>query len=334
MTAAHAHRGAGAPRKRGPWLFVGLWIIFWALLMVGGLDRFKAPDRDGRRYLLPAEQLDGVTRLRIEGDPSDTHGYAPEPRVVLTGSSVVTIGLQSRYDGHPRRSRGGRQQPGQRADPPLVAVREGDTLVLRWLPLAPSPDNQSDGRDDEWISEIVLPLQFQSLVLPHAVVDVSEPVERLSVSAESVEVEGSVVHLELQSTLCGRCPPEGREGASQEEGRELCSTRTRHGREPLLEVSAKKMQSVRVSASVGRVSLKDTQRLQQLELRLGDGVALSVDRAGVLKLARSEAQPTAGAATALAASASCATAAASGPVSANSRTLMLVRMDVSPAATK
>lgn len=331
--AAHAHSRAGDPRRHsytgaprtwGPWLFAGIWGVFWALLVVAGFDRFKAPDNDGRRYLLSAAQLDGVNRLRIDGEAGDEHGYSPPPRVVLAASSVVTLSVQSRYDGRRRGSRGN-AQPAPRTEPPLVAEREGDTLVLRWLQRPTSPGVEPDHGNGEWIGEIVLPLRFKDLVLSEAVVEALEPVGRLSVSGRSVEMRGSVAHLDLQSTPCRRCADLGAPGVAPQEDRDDCEKRTRYGRDASLEVSAKNMQSVRLVADAGRVSLKDTERLQQLDLRLGDGVALSVDRAGVLKLAR-------GAGEGAVAAGGCSPAATVPRTgAASSKPLDLVRMGDSPA---
>lgn len=278
--AAQTHSRAGAPRKLGPWLFAGLWVMFWVLLVVSGFDRFKAPDAGERLYMLSAGPLSGVTRLRIDGELGDEDAYSPPPRLVLTGSSVITATVQSRSDGRRGGSRSN-PQAGPRADPPLVAVREGDTLVLRWLPRPASSDAKTRHANEEWIGEIVLPMQFKDLVLSNALVDTANPVERLSVSGRSVEVRGAVAHLDLQSTACGRCS-----AASGEESNGDCEVRSRYRREHSLKVAATTMQSVRITASAGEVSLTDTERLQRLELQLSDGVALAVDRAGVLKLAK------------------------------------------------
>jgi len=330
--AAQTHSRAGAPRKLGPWWFAGLWIVFWALLVVSGFDRFKAPDGNGRLYMLSAAQLTGVTRLRIDGEPGDADAYASPPRLVLSGSSVVTVSVQSRSDGRRRGSSRGDPRPGPRAEPPLVAVREGDTLVLRWLQRPALPDAQATHANDEWIGEIVLPMQFKDLALSNAQVDAMDPVERLSVSGRSVEVRGSVAHLDLQSTRCGRCAASDAKGTISQNGEDDCETRPRYRREDTLEVSAAKMQSVRIVASVGQVTLKDTEGLQQLELRLGDSVALSVDRAGALKLARNAAED-ASSGTAAVSARDC--AASNGPrrEAANATPLDWTRMgDSSPAA--
>ena len=122
---------AGAPRKLGPWLFAGVLVIFWALLAISGMDRFKAKD-DRRQYTVPAAQLQGVTRLRIEGDPGDARGYVSTTRVVLQSTSDVTLSLHRRREGRRKGARAA--APASGSEPPLVAVREGDTLVLRWLP--------------------------------------------------------------------------------------------------------------------------------------------------------------------------------------------------------
>ncbi|MBV7540286.1 hypothetical protein [Acidovorax sp. sic0104] len=278
-------RAAAAPRPRGPWFFAGIWVVFWGLLALSGLDRFKDLEGAERTYAVHAAQLAGVTHLRIEGDPGETQGYAPQTRVVLGGASEVALTLQNRYDGLRRSTRKPAENAAEaRPEPPIAAVREGDTLVLRWLPAVRArgaEHSEGDGDDgDMWIREITLPPQFQSLALSHALVEALEPLERLRVSGRSVEVRGQVAHLDLQSTLCGRCArvPAGRDAAA-------CEERAQRGRDASLEVMAGAMQSVRIAAEMGQVVLKDTERLRNLELHLGDGVALSVDRAGVLRLA-------------------------------------------------
>lgn len=314
-------RAVAAPRARGPWFFAGLWIIFWLLLALTGLGGFKNLESAERRYAVPASQLVGVTHLRIDGDPGEARGYAPQTRVVVgSGGDDLVLTLQSRHEG--RRARAHRAaQAGTpaRPEPPVAAMREGDTLVLRWLPpvrapgAAPSAADADD--DDTWIREITVPAQFWHLRLSHALVDALEPVERLQVAGRSVEVRGQVSQLDLQSTVCARCAPAA--GGAQDPD---CDARDPRARGASLEVVAGGMRSVRIAAEVGQVALKSTQRLQQLDLRLGDGAALSVDRTGVLRLARvAPAEPEAGC-----------NAPGAAPAAAPSTPLELVRR---PAAT-
>lgn len=277
MTAP-AQARAAAPRLRGPWLFAGVWLLFWALLAASGLDRFKFTEDGVQRYLLPAAQLEGVTRLRIEGDPGDTQGYAPTTKVLIAPSSTVSLALMARHGA--RRGAAREAHPfGGPAALPLAAVREGDTLVLRWRP-RPSPEGGPAAADEDvWISEIMLPPQFGHLVLSHALVEVLEPVERLQVAGQSVEVRGHVAHLDLRSTLCRRCAgPSDADSAA-------CHEAERLARDAKLEVAARNMQSVRIAADAGQVEIGGSQGLRRLDLHLGDGVALSVDRAGALRQA-------------------------------------------------
>lgn len=273
---------AGAPRKLGPWLFAGVFVMFWVLLAISGMDRFKAKDGDSRQYTVPAAQLQGVTRLRIEGDPGDARGYVPTTRVVLRSTSDVTLNLHLRREGRRKGARAATPAPG--AEPPLVAVREGDTLVLRWLPRTPSPTAGSDDLQEQWLGEIVLPARFQHLALSHALVEVLDPVEQLHVSGRAVEVRGLAAHLHLQSAQCRRCADTGAAAAPDDSS--ACDEKTHPGRDAVLEVNAKNMLSVRVVAGVGNVKLNETRRLRQLDLQLGDSVGLLVDRAAVLRLWR------------------------------------------------
>lgn len=278
MTAP-AQARAAAPRPRGPWLFAGVWLLFWALLALSGMDRFKFSEDGMQRYLLPAAQLEGVTRLRIEGDPGDTQGYAPATKVLIRSSSTVSLAVMTRHDRRRGRAARAADPTGGAGGLPLVAVREGDTLVLRWRPRA-SPEGGSAPADENfWISEIVLPRQFGHLVLSHALVEVLDPVERLQVAGQSVEVGGEVAHLKLRSTLCGRC------SGLSDANTQVCEQARRLARDAKLEVAARSMRSVRIAADSGQVELRGTEGLQWLDLRLDDGVALSVDRAGALRQA-------------------------------------------------
>lgn len=310
---------SAASRPWGPWLFTGIWVVFWGLLALSGLDRFKDLAGAGHRYAIAAAQLSGVRHLRVERNPGETHSYMPQTRVVLGGTSEMALTLESRFDGR----RGGSRKPAQasseaRPELPIKAFREGDILVLRWLPPVRTQGQKRSEDDDMWIREITLPPQFHNLSLSHAVVEALEPVERLTVSGRSVEVRGKVAHLDLQSARCGRCAMAS--GAGQADD---CAAHAQHGRDATLEVMAGSMQSVRIAADMGQVVLKATQGLQKLDLRLGDDVALSVDRVGVLQLARhSEGDADGG---------GCGAASGSRPMLVPSSPLELVRIEDRPA---
>lgn len=278
MTAPAQDRAA-APRARGPWLFAGVWLLFWALLALSGRDVFKVAEDGVQHYLLPAAPLEGVTRLRIEGDPGESQGYARATNVLIRTSSTVSLTVRTSIDG--RRGRAGRTSHPLEgpAALPVAAVREGDTMILRWRPRVSTEGGPAPADEDVWISEIVLPQQFAHLVLSHALVEALDPVERLHVAGQSVEVRGHIAHLDLQSTLCGRC------AGSSEADSFACDQQQRLARAAKLEVAARSMQSVRVAADAGQVELLATEGLRRLDLHLGDGVALSVDRAGVLRQA-------------------------------------------------
>ena len=266
-----------APRKWGPWLFAATVVIFWLLLALSGRGYFKKLEQADQRYAVKAAQLEGVTRLRIEGDGGDAQGYWPATRVLLGGAPEVELSIRMRPADRDGKAASG--QPG--GQPPLSAVREGDTLVLRWT--TPRRENAGPpGRPEAWMNEIVLPAQFQELALSHAAVEARTAVERLQVSGRSVTVEGPVAHLDLRSARCAPC-------AAQQAtaGDEACPPgpdRARRSREASLEVTARGMQTVRIGAGAGEVTLRDSEGLQRLELRLAPAVALSVDRAGALGL--------------------------------------------------
>lgn len=271
---------ARPPRTWGAWLFAGVLLAFWGVLALSGADRFKAPEQDGPRYVLKAAQLEGVTRLRIEGDAGADQDYWPVTRVLLGGSPEVVLSFRFRHEG-PGREKADLPQVAY----PLVATREGDTLVLRWVAPPSQEANRAHGEDGEgdvWMDELVLPAQFQALALSHAAVQARTPLEQLQVSGRQIEVGGPVAHLDLRSTNCKRCP--GTRSAGEEQGEGECSGHPVWVRGATLEVSAKQMQSVRIVAVGGAVALKDSQHLQQLDLQLGDSVALSLDRAGALGL--------------------------------------------------
>jgi hypothetical protein len=307
-----------ASRPWGPWFFTGIWVVFWCLLALSGLDVFKDLEEAELRYAVPAVHLEGVTQLRIERDPGGTH-YVPRTRVVLGGAGEVALTLQNLQYGR----RGGSRKPEQvsleaRPKPPIMAFREADVLILRW----PRPERKQGAEpvedDGLWISEITLPVQFQNLALSHAMVEAMEPVGRLKVSGRSVEVRGRVAHLDLQSTQCGRCAL-----ALGAQGTGDCEARSQHGGDPSLEVAAGGMQSVRIAAEVGQVVLKSAQGLQKLDLRLGDNVALSVDRVGVLRLAHTSLEDANGG--------GCAVISEPRPAHVPSSPLELVRIGARPA---
>lgn len=263
MTATNlqaAPSRARAPRKWGPGLFAATVGLFWLLLALSGRDYFKKLEQSDQRYAVTAAQLEGVTRLRIEGDGGDAQGYWPTTRVLLGGAPEVSLSLRMRPDGQ--------AAPGGQAL--MSAVREGDTLVLRWA----SPRDQDAApprRPQAWVTEIVLPAQFQELALSHAAVEARTAVERLQVSGRSVSVEGPIAHLDLLAKPgSGACQPD--------------PDRARRSRDASLTVTARGMQTVRISAGAGEVTLRDSEDLQRLELRLAPAVALSVDRAGALAL--------------------------------------------------
>jgi hypothetical protein len=321
---------AGAPRKLGPWLFAGVFVTFWLLLAISGMDRFKAKDGDSRQYTVPAAQLQGVTRLRIEGDSDDAQGYVPPTRVVLSNTSDITLSLHLRREGRRKGARA-QERPGWHAEPPLTVVREGDTLVLRWKPRELPQNAETSDVQDQWIGKIKLPKHFQGLALSHALVEALEPVERLQVSGRSVEVRGEVAHLDLQSTQCGRCAAGG--PASADTNDAACDERATKGKNPLLEVSAKNMQSVRIEAWEGNVKVGDTERLKQLDLQLGDHVALLVDRVAVLRLPRGV-DGNAGQARGVLPAGDCVVAPALQGDPARSHPLDLLRMPDSPLVAK
>ncbi|MBW8462868.1 hypothetical protein [Acidovorax sp.] len=282
---------ARPPRTWGAWLFAGVLLAFWGVLALSGADRFEALEPDGPRYVLKATQLEGVTRLRIEGDSGADQDYWPVTRVLLGGAPEVVLSFRFLHEG-PGREKADLPQ----AAPPLVATREGDTLVLRWVAPRSRKAHRArdeDGKGNVWMDELVLPAQFQALALSHAAVQARTPLERLQVSGRQIEVDGPVAHLDLRSTHCKRCGETRAEAEGQGEGE--CGGLPAWVRGATLAVRAERMQSVRIVAAQGAVALKDSQHLQQLDLQLGDSVALSLDRAGALGLLPRQ-QPSAGAA--------------------------------------
>jgi hypothetical protein len=273
-----------APPQRGRWLFLAILLAFWALLILTAADRFKKPEPADLAYAIPAQALAGVTGLRLEGEGPDSlarvqvvMGYAPDVRITVPAPGGS--GLES-------------PDPDTPAEEPLrvLAEREGDTLVLRWM-AAPGPGGRMPRggvKSQPRISEIALPSQFRRLALPHASVEVRAPVAHLEVAAESVSVRGTVDHLDLWSTQCRPCqaglpPARAGDGVAAQ-----CEEQTQR-RQGLLEVTAVDMRSLRVNARAGRLNLGRTQWLKGATLQLGDTVALSMDSARPLALAIQEA---------------------------------------------
>ncbi|MES2611613.1 MAG: hypothetical protein V4679_15305 [Pseudomonadota bacterium] len=279
MSAVAARRRA-APR-RGRWLFLATLLLFWALLSLSGMDRFKNPEPIAVAYAIPVQALEGVTGLRLE----EGGGNAPRlsVRVALDEVPEVRITLRSR----PGEGDGPDAPPG--TFPGLTATREADTLVLHWteVPAPAGAQPRRHGKTTAWMDEIVLPTQFQHLALARARIEARASVERLEVVGQSIAVRGAVKHLELWSTQCRPCGA-GMAPARAEEVAQ-CAERTRRGIASM-EVNAARMRSLRVDARAGQLDLSETQGLERALLQLGDSVALSVDRASVLEKARGSAR--------------------------------------------
>lgn len=263
-----------APPRRGRWLFLATLVLFWALLALSGMDRFKKPEPVALAYAIPADALAGVTGLRLE----EGGGNAPRlaVRVALDDVPDVRITLQSRH--------GESEDPdAPHGEPGLTATREADTLVLRWKAAPATAAMGRHGKAAAWMHEIVLPTQFRHLALARAHVEARTPVERLEVAGQSIAVRGAIGQLDLWSTQCRPCGA-GTVPALAEDLAQ-CAERTRRGTASL-EVNAARMRSVRVDARAGQLDLSETQGLERASLQLGDSVALSVDRAAVLQKAR------------------------------------------------
>ncbi|MBD9394532.1 hypothetical protein [Acidovorax sp. ACV01] len=242
-------------RQKGVWLFALVLVGFWALVALSGWSRLKPSSTAERVQLIRAADLVGVTRLRLEED-GEAGGYRPDVSVRVGFASDVSI--------HPRVS--DRDTAPDAPEPArwITAFREGETLVLRAR--APRAEARQGHRALAWIQKIELPAHFRHLHIERASIEVREPVESLAILGEQITVAGFVRELDLRSSLCG--PSEHRNGP----------------REDGLEVQAENMRAVRVQAHTGRVRLQRSEGLQRLELRLGDTVALSLDRVAALDL--------------------------------------------------
>lgn len=265
-----------APPRRGRWLFLATLVMFWTLLALSGMDRFKKPEPVVVAYAIPSDALAGVTGLRLD----EGGGNAPRlaVRVALDDVPDVRITLQSRRED-------GEDPDAPPGEPGLTATREADTLVLRWkaVPAAVAMGPGRHGKAAMWMDEIVLPTQFRHLALARARVEARTPVGRLEVAGQSIAVRGAIGQLDLWSTQCRPCGA-GTVPALAEDVAQ-CAERTRRGTASL-EVNAARMRSVRVDARAGQLDLSETQGLERATLQLGDAVALSVDRAAVLEKAR------------------------------------------------
>lgn len=274
MSTRVARRRA-APR-RGRWLFLAIVLLFWTLLTVSGMDRFKRPEPTAIAYAIEASALAGVTGLRLEEDGDSASRLSV--RVVLDEVADVRVTVQSRRgDGDDADT-----QPGK--FPGLSATREADTLVLRWTEV-PAPGGASTrrhGKSAVWMDEIVLPAQFRHLALARARIEARTAVEHLAVAGQSIAVRGAVRHLDLWSTQCRPCGAGSAPALAEDVAQ--CAERTRRGTASL-EVNAARMRSLRVDARAGQLDLSETRGLEHAVLQLGDAVAVSVDRASVLEKA-------------------------------------------------
>lgn len=266
-----------APPRRGRWLFLATLVLFWTLLALSGMDRFRKPGPVAVAYAIPAQALIGVTGLRLD----EGGGNAPRPMVSVALDEVpeVRITLQSRR-GEGEDTRGPPDEP-----PRLIATREGDTLILRWLhgPVAAVVESGRHGKAAVWVDEIVLPTQFRHLALARARVEARTPVERLEVAGQAIAVRGAVGHLDLWSTQCRPCEAGIAPALAEDMAR--CAERTRRGTASL-EVNAARVRSLRVDARAGDLNMSETRGLERAALQLGDAVSVSVDRAAVLERAR------------------------------------------------
>lgn len=272
----NAHALRRAPRRLGPRLFVAVLVVFWILLAWSGRDSFKRPGPAEAVYTIRSEDLAGVTGLRMEGENgSPSHG--PLVRVVLDGTSQVRISLRSRGNEDEDAS------PASGEAPRMSATREGDTLVLRWTGIGGGPLPMRGPKALHWMDEIVLPAQFQRLALARAVIEARTPMDQLVVAGQEITVGGHVRHLDLWSTQCRPCKVIDAQAPAGDEPR---CVQPRHRGTDELQVKAAHMRSLRVNARAGQVSLLQTDPLERVDLQLGDSVALSLDRAGLLERVR------------------------------------------------
>lgn len=274
--SATATRRHALPR-RGRWLFLATLLLFWALLALSGMERFKRPEPTVIAYAIPAPALEGVTGLRLEEGGGNAQRLAV--RVVLDEAPEVRITLRA------RRGEGEDPDTLPAQFPELTARREADMLVLRWteVPAVAGVPPRRHGKSTVWMDEIVLPAQFRHLALARARIEARTPVERLEVVGQAIAVRGAIGRLDLWSTQCRPCAS-GTTPALAEDVAQ-CAERTRRGT-AALEVNAARMRSLRVDTRAGQLDLSETQGLDRALLQLGDSVALSVDRASVLEKAR------------------------------------------------
>ncbi|MCW5322977.1 hypothetical protein D5039_18065 [Verminephrobacter aporrectodeae subsp. tuberculatae] len=261
---------ARGPRRRGAWLFAGIVALFCALLAASGREYFEGAPRE-HNYLLRAGDLVGVTRLRLEGSVADAsdHSYYYRPKVLLDGAQDdVRVNLRFPGDGAQAAAVQSR----------LLATREKDTLVLRWSAASdPARARWQVLRNDR--IEIVLPTRFTQLILERGSVEARSAMEQLQVSGALVTVKGRVGHLDLSST---QCPQSCAKQARETQGKETDNCAQFMRETSALKIDAHGMQSIRVSAAIGKVELTHTEELKQLDLRLADPVSLSVDRVAPL----------------------------------------------------
>ncbi|MCW8199192.1 hypothetical protein D8B23_12340 [Verminephrobacter aporrectodeae subsp. tuberculatae] len=261
---------ARGPRRRGAWLFAGTVALFCALLAASGREYFEGAPRE-HNYLLRAGDLVGVTRLRLEESGADAGDYPYSRPTVLLDGVQDDVRVNAHFSG------GGAQDAAARFR--LLATREKDTLVLRWSEAASDP---ARARRQPWRRgsiEIVLPTRFTQLALERGDVEARSAMEQLQVSGALVTVKGRVGHLDLRSTRCPQsCAKQARE--TQGEETDDCAQRMRKMND--LDIDARGMQSIQVSAATGKVELTHTGELKQLDLRLADQVSLSVDRVAPL----------------------------------------------------
>ncbi len=270
-----------APRRLGPRLFLAALAVFWTLLVWSGRESFKRPEPANAAYMVRAEDLAGVTGLRMEGE-NGAPGHGLLVRVVLNSTSTVRIQLRSRGDGEEEGSR----PPGE--GPRMTATRERDTLVLRWAGTGGRPLPMHGPKAMHWMDELVLPTQFRHLALERAVIDVRSPMDHLTVAGQEITVGGEVRHLDLWSTQCRPCKAAAAD-APTGDGRP-CAEQRRHGMDELT-VKAAHMRSLRVNARAGQLGLSQTGQLERVDLQLGDSVALVLDRAGLLEKLHRSADP-------------------------------------------